>query len=122
MNIPKSAWGLVEQIFGIAVAIHAARYAHVVPINIQLSCAIGKCKRNLSKADRLARIGAIENDIGHFIAAERLGGLLPEHPAHGIEHVRLAAAIRADNGGNALVKAENRFIGERFEAKKFERL
>src|SRR5205814_10673250 len=84
--------GLVEQIFGIAVAIHAARYAHVVPINIQLSCAIGKCKRNLSKADRLARIGAIENDIGHFIAAERLGGLLPEHPAHGIEHVRLAAA------------------------------
>ena len=112
----------VEQIFGIAVAIHPTGHANVVPINLQLSCAIGKCKRNLGKADRLARIGAIENDIGHFVAAERLGGLLAEHPAHGIEYVRLAAAIRADNGSDTFVKVENRFIGERFEAEKFERL
>ena len=87
LDIAQAAGGFVEQIFGIAVAIHPTGHADVVPFNIQLICAIGKRERNLGKADRLARIGAIENDVGHFIAAERLGGLLAKHPAHSVEHI-----------------------------------
>ena len=83
-----------------------------MPINVQLICAIGKGKRNLSKTDRFARISAIENDVGHFVAAQRLGGLFAEHPAHGIQHIGLSATVRANDRGDAVVKVKNRFIGE----------
>jgi hypothetical protein len=48
--------------------------------------------------------------------------LLAEDPANGVEHVRLPAAIGTDDGGDALVKFENGFIGERFEADQLERM
>ena len=39
-----------------------------------------------------------------------------------IEHVRFAAAVRADDGRNAFVELEEGFICERLKAKEFERL
>ena len=42
-----------------------------------------------------ARVGAGEDDVGHFPTAQRLGRLLAEHPADRVEHVGFAAAVRA---------------------------
>ena len=73
--------------------------------------------------DRRARVGAGENDVRHFAAAQRLGRLLAEHPADGVEHVRFAAPIRPDDarsrrGGNSSIGLR----GEGLEAEEFERL
>ena len=73
LNVAKTAGRLVEKVFGIAIAVHAARHAHVVPINGQLFCAIGEGERDLCEPDRFARVAAVENNVGHLVAAERLG-------------------------------------------------
>ena len=121
LNVAQPAQCLVEKIFGIAVAINAARHAHVVPVDSELSRAIGEGERDFGKAERLARVGSVENDVGHFAAAKRFGGLFAEHPAHRIEQIGFAAAIRADDCGNAFVEIEKRLIGKRFKAEKLKR-
>ena len=113
---------LVQQIFGISVAINAPRDPNIVPVHAEIALAIRERERDLAKADRLARFGSIENDVRHFAAAERFRGLLAQHPANGIEHVGFSAAVWADDGGNAFVKFEDRLIGKRFKADEFERL
>ena len=55
-------------------------------------------------------------------AAQRFGGLLAEHPANGIEDVRFAATVRADDGGDSFVKFEKRFVREGFETDELERV
>ena len=50
-------------------------------------------------ADRLARGGAVEHHVRHVVAAQMLGGELAHHPAHGVDDVRLAAAVGTDDTG-----------------------
>src|SRR5438093_10091100 len=42
LNITKAAGRLVQQVFGVAVAIHPPSYAHVVPFNAEFFSAIGE--------------------------------------------------------------------------------
>src|SRR6266540_1335035 len=99
-----------------ASSITAARYAHVMPLDSEVFSAIGERERDFRKSYRLACIGAVEDHIRHFVAAERFGGLLPERPAYGVEHIGFSATVRADYRGDALMKIEDGFIGKRFEA------
>ena len=55
---------------------------------------------------RLAPIRAVEDDIGHLAAAQRLGRLLAQDPTDGVRDIGLAAPIGADDGRDA--RAENR--------------
>ena len=87
-----------------------------MPIDGQLFCAIGESDRDLRKTDGLARVAAVENNVGHLVAAERLGRLFPQHPTDGIEHIGFSATVRPNNSRDAFVKIENRFIGKRLEA------
>jgi hypothetical protein len=93
-----------------------------VPVDAELFRAIGESQRNLGEANGLATLAAIENHICHLIAAQRFRRLLAEYPANGIEHVRLSATVRSDNGSDAFVKIKKRFVGERFKAEQLERL
>ena len=122
LDIAEPAQRFVEQIFGITVAINAARYAHVVPVHAQLTAAVRKRERDFAEPDWFARIGPIENNVGHFAAAKRLGGLFAENPANGIEHVGFSAAVRSDDGGDSFVKFEKRFVREGFETDELERV
>ena len=65
---------------------------------------------------------AVENDVGHFLAAEALDALLAQHPFDGIDDVRLAGAVRADNYRDPGRKLEPRLVGEAFEADEFQAL
>ena len=71
--------------------------------------------------DRLAVPRAGEDHVLHAGAAEALGGLLAQHPADGIAEVRLPAAVRAHDGGNAAaVELEFGAVAERFESLQFD--
>ena len=50
------------------------------------------------------------------LATQALGALLAHHPGDGVGDVALAAAVRTDDRGHALVEGELRSIGERLEA------
>ena len=64
----------------------------------------------------LAGIAAVEDDVFHLLAAQALGALLAEHPRNGVGDVALAAAVGADDGGDALVEGQLRAVGKRLEA------
>ena len=41
-------------------------------------------QRNFRHAERLARIRAIKNDVGHFAAAQGFGGLFAQNPTNSV--------------------------------------
>ncbi len=50
-------------------------------------------------AHGFARRGAVEDDVRHRVAAQMFRGQLTHDPAHGVDDVRLAAAVGADDAG-----------------------
>ena len=63
---------------------------------------IHQVQRDLGHAGGLALARAGKNHVRHVRAAQALGALLSKHPADGVGDVRLAAAVRADNGRDAV--------------------
>ena len=56
---------------------------------------------DLGHPQRLATLRAVEDDVLHRFAAEELGALLAHAPGQGFDEVRLAAAVRSHDGGDA---------------------
>ena len=79
-------------------------------------------QRHLGHAERPALAVAGEDDVLHGLATEMLGALLAQHPADGVDDVRLSAAVRADDGRDAERKLEDGPLQERFEAVQFDPL
>ena len=71
---------------------------------------------NFRRRKRLARRGAVEDDVGHFVAAKAFRALFAERPFDRVDDVRLPGAVRADEGANTLVQLDSRPIRETLEA------
>jgi len=65
---------------------------------------------------RLARVGAVEDDVGHRLAAQVLRRTFAHHPAHGVDDVGLAATVGPDHRRHVAGKAHRRRIDEGLEA------
>ena len=70
VNIFQPAAGLVEQVFRNSIAMETTGDSDVMPIYAQLARAIGEGQRDFGKSERFTRIGAVENDVGHFLTAK----------------------------------------------------
>ena len=68
----------------------------------------------------LAGVRAVEDDIGHRLAAQVLRRAFAHHPAHGIDDVGLSATIGADHCRHVAGKADRGGIDEGFEAGKLD--
>ena len=79
-------------------------------------------QRGFAGAEGAARRRAVEDDVGHFAAAERLGTLRTEDPFHGIDDIRLAGAVWTNDDGDSAGKVEPSAIGETLEAGEFQGL
>ena len=78
---------------------------------------INQSQRHFGHPGRVAVAGAGEDHVFHARAAQRLGRLLTEHPGDRVGDVRLAAAVRADDGGNAFaMELQFGAIAERLES------
>ncbi len=64
----------------------------------------------------LAQRRAVENDVLHRVAAQGGGARLSEHPAHGVDDVRLAAAVRPDHADELAGNVYRGGIDEGLEA------
>ncbi len=67
-------------------------------------------------ADRLALARAVEYHVLHRFAAQGGSLGLAEHPAHRIDHVGLAAAVRSDDADELAGCRDSGWIDERLEA------
>ncbi len=64
--------------------------------------------------------GAVEDDVGHVLAAQMAGGALPQHPAHGVDDVGFAAAVGAHHGGHVGVEFDAGRLDKRLETGEFD--
>ena len=72
---------------------------------------------DVGHAERFAVAGAGKDDVFHAGAAEAFGGLFAQDPTDGIADIALAAAVGADDGGDAIaVEAEFGAIAKALES------
>ena len=116
---------LVDHVRAVAVARKLARDRDLGVVAVLLrhvARVVVEGERHFGEAVRTARLGAVEDDVVHVLAAQVLGRLLTHGPAHRVDDVRLAAAVRADDARHVVIKAHDRAIHERLEAAHFEHL
>src|SRR3546814_151961 len=70
---------------------------------------------------RLARRRAGKDHVGQRVAAQAAGGALAHHPAHRVDDVGLAAAVRADHAGHVGRQVQRGGIDEGFETGELDR-
>jgi hypothetical protein len=63
-------------------------------------------------------IVAGEDDLVHARAAQLFGALLTEHPAHRVDEIGFARAVRTDDRSDAWFEDETGSLRERLEAEK----
>ena len=72
-------------------------------------------QRHLGQVARRPPGGAGEDHIVHLAGAQRAGALLAHRPAQRLDHVGLAAAVRADDAGQARMDLHADRFGEALE-------
>src|SRR4030095_3945007 len=77
---------------------------------------LGQLQAHLGGGGRLPGVAAVEDDVFHPLAAQALGALLAEHPGDSVDDVALAAAVRTDNCGDAVIEPELGAIGKALES------
>ena len=63
---------------------------------------------------------AVEDDVGHLLAAQRLDALLAQHPFDGVDDVALAGAVGSHHDRDAGRELEPGFVGKALEADEFQ--
>src|SRR6185436_6389217 len=114
---------LVDVVLAVPVAEEAPRDLDLlVPCELAREGLVagGEGDRHLREPHGGPQLGPPEDHVLHRRAAELLGALLAETPLHGVDDVRLAAAVRADDARESGAEVERSAIGERLEALELE--
>ena len=106
---------LVQEIFALARAVETAAHRHLGPRHGEHTI-VAEDQLDLGEADRLARGGAVEDQVLHALPAERLRALLTERPADRFRDVALAASVRPDDRGDPGRDLEDGLLREGLEA------
>src|SRR5690606_37560334 len=88
--------------------------------NGEPSVLVGEAERDFGAVERPALLRPLEDRLLHLGASDRRGALLAEHPADGVADVGFPAAVRSDDGGDAVVESEFGPISERLETVEME--
>jgi len=116
LDVFEAADFAVEFVFAGAVAEDAAPDGDFGVVDAKLALAVGEGEEDFGHAQGFAGVGAVEDEVGHFASAQGAGGLFAKHPADGVKDVGFAAAIGADNGGDAGVEFQLDAVGKGFES------
>jgi hypothetical protein len=113
---------LIEEEFALAGTVRAPCNRKFRKRHRQGAVGIVEGQGNLGHAERPALAVAGEDDVVHARPAQLTRTLLAEHPAHCIDKVRFAGAVRTDDRRNAWLEFEMRSVSERFEAEEIDAL
>ena len=78
------------------------------PLAADAAQAVVEVELDRRAADGLALARAVEDHVLHRFAAQRRGLRLAEHPAHGVDHVGLAAAVGTDDADELAGRGDGR--------------
>ena len=114
-DVAQARRALVQEVFALARPVEPAADGHFGPRHRERAV-VTEDQFDLGEADRLARGRAVEDEIFHLLAAERLRALLAEGPADRFRDVALAAPVRPDDRGDPGHDLQDALFRERFEA------
>ena len=112
----------VDEVFALARTVVTARHRDFVGIFRERAVGIVKIQGDLRIALGLSQIRPHKYDVLHFGAAQIFGGLFAEYPADSVGNVAFAAAVRADNSGDALIEFQHGSVRKGLEPLHFQRL
>ncbi len=118
-DIAPAAAGVVEEVLRLAVAAqHPAHHdlAIAPPRPVEPTGAVVEMQFDAGLGDGRAAARAVEDDIGHGVAAQMARGALPHHPAHGIDQVGLAATVGPDDADPVAGNGDQSRFDEGFES------
>ncbi len=113
----------VQKIARLAVPRHLALHGDLGIAGVLTpGTAIGVVEQQLDGggAHRLATGGAVEDNVGHRLAAQRLRRHLAHHPAHCVDDVGLAATVGPDDPYQVARKQNNGRVDKGFEARELD--
>src|SRR5262249_26905011 len=119
-DVAEAARLAVERVLALARAEEAPRHAHLVALEAEDAVLVLEGERHLGHGDGPAAAAAVEDHVLHRAAGEGARRLLAERPADRVDDVRLAAAVRADDRGEAPLEDDPGAVGERLEAAELE--
>ena len=122
LDVHEAARRAVDQVLGLARAIHAPRDPHLVEVDRQGVVGVVEHERDLGHAHGRARRGAREDHVLHGLAAQLLGALLAQNPEDGVGDVGLAGAVGAHDHGETGVKDHVGAVREGLEPLECQRL
>ena len=112
----------VQEVLVFARTIGAAADLHLAEVDRQPARGIVEDKRNVSHTHARPLLAAREDHVLGALAAQGAIALLTQDPAQGIGDVRLAAAVRADDGRYAGIEHKLSARGKGFVALEYELL
>ena len=110
----------VYEVLTFARAREAPRNDDFAERHRQRSVIILEMKGDFGEVHRSAGRRALEDHFIHFRAAQQPRSLFPEDPAYSVGDIRLAAAVRPDDRGDARLEDQIRGVRERLEAMELE--
>ncbi len=116
VNITEAAGHAVDEELALAGAKDAAGDGDFGEVEGQHAVGVIEGDGDLAHARAAAAVGAGENDILGLLGAERFHALLAQTPDDRVGEVGLAAAVGADDGGDAGTELEAGPVGKGFEA------
>ena len=93
-----------------------------VPRTAGACLAVVEDELDAGAAGGLSQVRAVEDHVLHRLAAQLARLAFAEHPAHRVDDVRLAAAVRADDADELAGKLEVGRLDERLEARELDRM
>src|SRR5690606_16472586 len=90
------------------------------PLPRRLALGVVEDELHACARHRLARGRTVEDHVLHRLAAQRRGARLAQHPAHGVDDVRLAAAVWADHADQVARREHGGGVDESLETSEFE--
>ena len=118
LHVARPRLAAVDALGGAAAALDAADDLDVLAVVERkggVARAVVDRQRHLGEVARRAAAGAAKDHVVHLTAAQPAGRVLAHHPAQRFGEVRLAAAVRSDDAGQARPDRHLGRIGEGFE-------
>jgi hypothetical protein len=111
---------IVDVVARLAVALEHALNGNIAvlrPLPADAPETVIEHKFNAGAVGRRPLRGAVEDDILHGFAAQVARLRFAQHPAHRVDDIRFAAAVRADHAEQLARHGQMRGIGEGLEAR-----
>ena len=118
LDVPRPHLAAVDAVGRAAAAFDVARdvdLRRVVELRRRRPVGVVHGQRHLGQVARRPVVGAAEDDVVHFAAAQLPGRGLAHDPAQRLDQVRLAAAVGTDDAGQAGLDPQFGGIDEGFE-------